>query len=168
MDLDKLYAMQKELDRHIIQEKGLEGQDLLTNSVLALQVEIGELANELPEFFKHWSNKKNNYDNALKEYVDCLHFFLSIANQLGLEDGDLFTHDDDLIGTTARIFTELLHHVGKIELSETRNLKVSNYKAAFFIFANLGVDRLGLDWQEICKAYVKKNIINHQRQIEGY
>jgi dimeric dUTPase (all-alpha-NTP-PPase superfamily) len=55
MNIGKLYEMQKELDERIIREKGLEGQDLLPNTVLALQVEIGKLANEW-RGFKHWSS----------------------------------------------------------------------------------------------------------------
>lgn len=53
--LEQLFDMQKELDARIIREKELEGVDLLPNTVLALQVEIAELANEW-RGFKHWSN----------------------------------------------------------------------------------------------------------------
>src|SRR5690625_605848 len=49
--------MQKALDARIIKEKGLEGQDLLPNSILELQVEIGELANEW-RGFKHLSHRQ--------------------------------------------------------------------------------------------------------------
>lgn len=55
--LEQLYELQKKLDARIIKEKGLEGQDLLPNTVLALQVEIAELANEW-RGFKHWSNDR--------------------------------------------------------------------------------------------------------------
>lgn len=43
---------QEELDNHIIKKKGLEGQDLFPNTVLALQVELAEFANE-GRWFKH-------------------------------------------------------------------------------------------------------------------
>ena len=82
MNLQKLFEAQKKLDDHIRKEKGLEGQDLLDKKILALQVELSELANELPEVFKFWSNKKNNYKKALEEYCDCLHFILSIGKSL--------------------------------------------------------------------------------------
>ncbi|MFB8733869.1 dUTP diphosphatase [Bacillus sp. SL00103] len=49
--------MQAELDRRIIKEKGLEGQDLLPNTYVALITELGEFANE-GRWFKHWSDKK--------------------------------------------------------------------------------------------------------------
>lgn len=57
LTLEQMYEMQKALDAKIIKEKGLEGQDLLQNTVLALQVEIGELANEW-RGFKHWSTRQ--------------------------------------------------------------------------------------------------------------
>ena len=46
LDFKKLFEMQGALDAHIINEKELEGQDLLPMKILALQVELGELANE--------------------------------------------------------------------------------------------------------------------------
>ena len=79
MNLTKMFKIQKEQDERIVKEKDLKGVDLLDKKILSLQVELGELANELPEVFKFWSNKKNNYKKALEEYCDCLHFILSIG-----------------------------------------------------------------------------------------
>lgn len=176
--------MQQVLDRRINKEKELEGQDLLTKKVLSLQVELGELANEW-RGFKFWSNDQsprtekgivcdiNDFDEMtinplLEEYVDCLHFFLSIANELRLSEDDLFSYDDCLPGDTTKLFIELLNYVGLIEIQETRSLKVLSYRIAFFIFINIGKNRLGLDWNEIYAAYLQKNKINHKRQEEGY
>lgn len=55
MNLEKMLEAQKALDDRIIKEKGLEGQDLFPNTVLALQVELAEFANE-GRWFKHWSD----------------------------------------------------------------------------------------------------------------
>lgn len=57
MNLQKLFEMQAKLDKKIVEEKGLEGQDLLPKKILALQVELGELANEW-RGFKFWSNNQ--------------------------------------------------------------------------------------------------------------
>lgn len=46
MNLQKMFQMQAELDNRIIREKGLEGQDLLPNTYVALITELGEFANE--------------------------------------------------------------------------------------------------------------------------
>lgn len=67
MNLVKLFETQKILDDRIVKEKGLEGQDLLPEKILALQVELGELANEW-RGFKFWSK---NQDTSTEHNVIC-------------------------------------------------------------------------------------------------
>src|SRR5690554_588421 len=114
MNLSNLFKIQKQLDDRIIKEKGLEGQDLLDKKILALQVELGELANEW-RGFKFWSTNQNprtrvyygppelpdvgTYVNPLlEEYVDCLHFILSIGLELKIDqvniETDYFYYED--------------------------------------------------------------------------
>ncbi len=57
MNLQKLFEAQKKLDDHIEKNKGLEGKNLLDKKILALQVELGELANEW-RGFKYWSENQ--------------------------------------------------------------------------------------------------------------
>lgn len=194
--LELMYEMQKELDAKIIKEKGLEGQNLLPNTVLALQVEICELANEW-RGFKHWSNDREPRTAAfslvkpsematqqedgtwvrnalLEEYVDCLHFFLSIARQLELPAEDLYVWEDIVEGETVIIFSELLHNVGLIladELVEIQDIKAwrrEHLRVALYIFYALGEQRLGFTFEQIGEAYVAKNAVNHGRQSNGY
>ncbi|WP_212944524.1 dUTP diphosphatase, partial [Paenibacillus antibioticophila] len=54
------------------------------------------------------------HNALLEEYVDCLHFFLSIARQLGLPPSDLCSYEDSLEGGTELVFSELLLNVGYI------------------------------------------------------
>ena len=86
MELKQLLEMQYNLDEFIIESKSLQTLDpkvRLTNTILALMVEMGEFANELKSF-KFWSNKPPSPKEVhLEEFVDVLHFFLSIANQMG-------------------------------------------------------------------------------------
>lgn len=187
--LEQLYEMQKVLDAKTIKEKGLEGQDLLPNTVLALQVEIAELANEW-RGFKHWSNdreprtRKVHSDRdayletnpLLEKYVDCLHFFLSIARQLELPADDLYVWDDIAEGDTTILFTDLLHNVGVIladrmlanPIKDVQAFRRSHFRPALFIFYALGEQRLGFTFEQIAEAYVKKNRVNHERQANGY
>ena len=70
MDLLQLFKLQKELDDRIAKEHDLQPKKLLKEKMLALLVEIGELANET-RCFKHWSNKgPNEKEVILMEYVD--------------------------------------------------------------------------------------------------
>ncbi|MDO3680684.1 dUTP diphosphatase [Paenibacillus ehimensis] len=192
MNLEKMYEMQKELDARIIKEKGLEGVDLLPNTVLALQVEIAELANEW-RGFKHWSNDQEPRFNVLEiggtdcseeklvnrvleEYVDCLHFFLSIARQLDLPEEDLYVWEETAEDDTVILFSELLHNVGLIladrlfvnPITDVPSFRRDHFKAALFIFYALGEQRLGFTFEQIAEAYVAKNAINHKRQSTGY
>lgn len=83
--LSELYELQNELDKYILKKKNkqLTSKQLLTDTLLALQVEVSELANAT-RVFKHWSNKAPEpKEIIIDEYVDILHFFLSIGNQLG-------------------------------------------------------------------------------------
>lgn len=174
--LEQMYEMQKELDARIIHEKGLEGIDLLPNTVLALQVEIAELANEW-RGFKHWSNYRDpRREKMLEEYVDCLHFLLSIARQLDLPPDDLYIPDDIVEGETSVLFTELLHNVGMIngqlflyhKPENVRNHQREHFRGALACFYGLGEQRLGFTFQQICEAYIAKNKVNHDRQKNGY
>ncbi|MED1786179.1 dUTP diphosphatase [Brevibacillus laterosporus] len=210
ISLETLFEKQKQLDDYIIKKKGLDAlleQDLLNNTVLALQVEICELANEW-RGFKHWSEDrepKNGYEALidcdkcdgrgfwfdgprvlcekcnhsgkitnplLEEYVDCLHFFLSIAWQIGLTADDLYTRDEKLIGETSVVFTGLLFMVARINGNAFLNEPLENIKFQFRIslniFFSLGKQRFGFTWDEITQAYIDKWQINIQRQESGY
>ena len=227
MNLQKMFEMQKVLDDRIIKEKGLEGQDLLPNLILALQVELAECANEW-RGFKHWSNNqkprtklsttvgatpenasffrcenhycgenlnKNDFKHLLdpdyeicpvcnaayvtafrdknpllEEYVDCLHFILSIGNRLGWNDTD--TIDGVVVQhlisekgfDTAKTFSCLLSIAYGFHFS---NVEKRTYISLFTTFFELG-SKLGFKWEQIEAAYMDKNAINHQRQQEGY
>ncbi len=165
MNLQKLFETQAELDKKIVEEKGLQGQDLLDMKILALQVELGELANELPEVFKFWSNKQNDYEKALKEYVDGLHFILSIGNEICAEQykpKKLISFNDNITNQFNSIF-KLIGEWDKVILLIDRN----NYYVVFNNFLHLG-EMLGFTWEQIESAYYEKNEVNHARQANGY
>lgn len=92
MDLQFYLDKQKELDQYIIDKQGLHDlpyKTRLSNTILAMMVETGELANEI-RCFKHWSQKPMSDRFTIEdELVDVLHFYLSIVNQLGLTAEDM-------------------------------------------------------------------------------
>ncbi|PJZ01125.1 dUTPase [Bacillus vallismortis] len=190
MNLQKMFEMQKVLDERIIKEKGLEGQDLLPNLILALQVELAECANEW-RGFKHWSNDreprvcaidkkgqtaKEYYKNPLlEEYVDCLHFILSIGNRLGyLKNNESV---DELKRTTTKgtgvhafmdVFNAIVYLNDEVICTTIDNeLAHYNYENLFSLFNALG-ETLGFTPEQIEAAYMEKNAVNHQRQQGGY
>lgn len=210
MNIEMLYEMQKELDERIIREKGLEGQDLLPNTVLALQVELGELANEW-RGFKFWSKDQNprteeniidqtaagnqifnivvgKRNPLLEEYVDCLHFFLSIAVKNGWKDALYVWRDaiedvqeKGLSSGVMGAFLEISYWLLKMYMEQEGDegfrkiadmLGISTkqfcFRNAWFLFVCLGVVEFGFTLDQITDAYVEKNRVNHERQDNGY
>ncbi|MEC5422101.1 dUTP diphosphatase [Virgibacillus sp. C22-A2] len=216
MNLTKLFEIQKTLDDRIMKEHGLEGQDLLNKKILALQVELGELANEW-RGFKFWSKDQRprvedwiecstcngtgdlNYEKVqedaegsgnheyidceecdcagtvgvrnplLEEYVDCLHFILSIG--LDLEFGNY-----PMIGSSPETKTvsdmflvtfETINMFYRAYFSGNEDLTEIKYTIVFDTFITLG-EMLGFTTEQIEQAYLDKNKINHERQNNDY
>jgi len=161
MNLHKLFQMQDTLDHRIQSEHHLEGVPLLNKKILALQVELGELANET-RCFKFWSTKKPSANDViLEEYVDCLHFILS----LGLEKSydNITLNIQNINKELSQQFLNLYVNVADFITSSS----IDNYLNIFNNFLGLG-NSLGFSDEEIENAYLYKNKINHERQDNGY
>ena len=161
MNFIPLFLIQKGLDDRIRQEHGLIGRDLIAEKVLALQVELAELANET-RCFKYWSKKPPSAREViLEEYVDGLHFVIS----LGIEMGYAYEADERTAADmplTER-FTALLALTAVF--GQRREADV--YRDLFDAFWGLGAG-LGFSAAEIEAAYLAKNEVNHRRQEQGY
>lgn len=166
MNLSKLFEMQAELDEHIINtHKDLVGQRLIDKKILALLVELGELANEW-RGFKFWSNKAPSArETILEEYVDCLHFLLSISLEKGYgeEEWNLSIVEGLKMNTIGEQFLMLFNKIGDYNSIQNKN----NFAWICPLFIGLG-EMLGFTHEQIEQAYLEKNTINHQRQESGY
>lgn len=194
MNLQKLFTAQAELDAYIEQQHPTtEGENRLEKKVLALLVELGETANEW-RGFKFWSNRQTPNDCVteipsyggipfvsdaktknplLEEYVDCLHFILSIGNDLevtnqygeevGFSLGGRTKRENTqkffmkVFDATTTLVNNLQYYAGYDEL----------YQDLLSDFMTLG-DTLGFTEEQIESAYWKKYEINKQRQRDGY
>src|SRR5699024_10145097 len=79
-----LFEKQIELDAYITNNHDLSESNLFEQKILALFVELGELANET-RCFKFWSMKECNAKSViLEEYVDNIHFLLSFGLEKNL------------------------------------------------------------------------------------
>lgn len=212
MNLNELFRIQRELDEAIVKKKGLEGKNLLQERILALQVELGECANEW-RGFKFWSkdqeprtsaeilcrtcagtgydrydlpNGRFDYDTPcptcygtrkeirnllLEEYVDCLHFILSIGLELNMPIVNIWIDSDyteeDTTATFNKLFSCISEIVETADYGEHVDL-VEIYEITFNLFVGLGEKLLGFSWDEIEAAYLVKNEVNHARQETGY
>ena len=161
MDWNQLLNMQNELDRHIEREHGLQDADLVDKKILALLVELGELANET-RCFKFWSKKApSEQEVILEEYVDGIHFILSLGIDIGIRSID----EPEVLeeGDPTEEFLKVYSEVNRF--SEERSIE--NLLALFQQFLQLG-RVLGFKSEDIFKSYLKKNEVNYQRQQEGY
>lgn len=161
MNLTALYSMQKELDEKIKITHNLKYKNLIGKKILSLQVEVGELANET-RCFKYWSAKPPSPKMViLEEYVDCLHFILSIG---------LDYNYDDISVKMNYIKVKLTEQFINLFIDVTDYIVCSSkdhYITLFEDFLILGYN-LGFSEEDIEEAYLKKNQINHTRQKTGY
>ncbi|WMJ80146.1 dUTP diphosphatase [Clostridium sp. MB40-C1] len=161
MNFNKLFELQRNLDQRINTEKNLQNKSLFSKKVLALQVEVSELANET-RCFKFWSNKgPSEKDVILEEYVDCLHFILSLGLEKNYENLELIIRHEHHDLTEA--FLNIYIDINDFVVCTSKD----NYKTLFEDFLSLG-RTLNFSSDEIETAYYKKNNLNHKRQDTGY
>jgi dimeric dUTPase (all-alpha-NTP-PPase superfamily) len=185
MKLIKLFEAQRKLDEHIEREHPRQdGEDRLAKKIFALLVELGELANEW-RGFKYWSNNQEprtrhvepdieHFDKTrearwkesnplLEEYVDCLHFILSIGLEIEVSDEDIeIALEIKENQTSQNTFDQFV-----LVINWANSMHDDNYYhellASFIVLGEM----LGFTWQQIEEAYFQKNAINHRRQDSG-
>ncbi|WP_114569982.1 dUTP diphosphatase [Exiguobacterium flavidum] len=160
MDWVTLFEMQDQLDKRIQAEHGLNGNQF-DDRLLALLVELGELANET-RCFKFWSRKgPAPQETILEEYVDGVHFLLSLGLALNLERSSFDEGDAYLTATDG--FLDVYNKTNVFAISRTEQ----SYETLMGAFLALGAT-LGFTQEMIFEAYVSKNEANHVRQDSGY
>ena len=194
MNLSKLFKIQKQLDERIVKEKGLEGQDLLDKKILALQVELGELANEW-RGFKYWSHdqeprtevpdfetwKKNGHKTykgkpimhfknpLLEEYVDVVHFTLSVGLEIEIKH-EIFPEPinyGDVVIQFNELFGQISYFASVLKRENEWEEIESEYERIWSLLFGLA-GLLGFTWEQIEQGYIAKNKINYERLEAGY
>lgn len=105
----------------------------------------------------------------LEEYVDCLHFILSIGLEEVINPKMTWDEIDNCIEDVTRQFAEVFEAV--VELGKSCRMHCgfseTDWVELFENFYILG-KKLGFTWEQIEAAYFEKNQINHARQANGY
>lgn len=162
MNITKLMDMQTALDKHIETKHDLFTENLVERKILALLVELGELANET-RCFKFWSLKgPSDKETILAEYVDGIHFILS----LGIEKGFIPKVETRSLLKQTDITTQFIAIYGSIN-EFRKHLTDETFQTVFSEYLLLG-EMLGFSAKDVETAYITKNEVNYERQKQGY
>jgi dimeric dUTPase (all-alpha-NTP-PPase superfamily) len=163
MQLENLFRMQHGLDQYIEEKHKIQNVDLFDRKVLALLVELGELANET-RCFKFWSIKPSSEKSViLEEFVDGIHFILSLGIECGFQNLDYTFEVKPSTESITEQFLLLYQQVSKFKDSKSD----LDFKTLLTSYLQLGV-LLGITYEEMEKAYFTKNEVNYQRQQNNY
>lgn len=131
------------------------------------------------EYIKCTSCEGTGYNGTrnplLEETVDCLHFVLSMGNDIGYKvPGDI--HLEQLVAashypTTLQQFNAVIGSLSDLNLyvggPSNKEMNEELYEPVLLALLAL-TEKLEFTWEEIVKAYKDKNKVNHDRQNKGY
>ncbi|TQR19836.1 dUTP diphosphatase [Psychrobacillus vulpis] len=161
MNLEKLFTMQQALDEYIQSNKQVK-EDVFSKKGLALLVELAELANET-RCFKFWSEKGPSGQYViLEEYVDSIHFLLSLGIEKGFTDLESWP-----IENIEAELTDLFLLTNEAIISFLKSPTRNNYEKMWVLYGAIAKN-LGFSGEEVLQAYIQKNETNYERQKSGY
>lgn len=180
MNLQKLLETQVELDKKNMKEKSLT----LDKKILALQVELGELANEWQKgrtyykrdcrvckgfgfivgeddscFYCNGTGYEKQKNPLLEEYVDCLDSILSIGNDTIPETDKVekFIHPKKMPNILDQFMWTNKKIVDMYEDYRDKKIPSTSYHFTHVFSAIWGLgEMLGFTWDEIEKAYLER------------
>lgn len=161
INIEDLYKKQADLDAYIAKNHNVTYETTFPKRLLALLVELGELANET-RVFKYWSNKKSSpREVILDEYADAFHFLLSLGIYLK-PTKFIYKYEGSAVDISDQ-FVSLYHKASELRT----HYDLAHYEETFSAFFSLGAS-LELTSEEVVNAYLKKLEKNYNRQDTGY
>ena len=168
--LIELAQYQKRLDEKIHHKFELLDSDTVDKRIFASIVELCEFANEETknvdvaddDRWKYWALKRTeNYNKMLEEYIDVLHFLLSLANSANV---NIMWETSILYRPT--LLDYMFDFIGDMVAYKISARKI-HLSGAIWIFIYIG-QLLGFTKQEIKEAYIEKHTKNVDRLERGY
>ena len=150
MNIKKMLKTQKELDAALFEKGGLKEYPV-EQIKTAYRVELGEALQEWRSF-KYWKKNKGIIDinKLLEEIADCLHFALSLENEIKNYN-----------------YEEVFKYYDKYDLYEIIDKCFTIYGTVLGDTIALGL-KLGFTPDQLEEAYYKKNKINWDRIANNY
>lgn len=164
-ELQSLLDRQRELDGHIAKKQNFDMSEVFDRKLLAFVTEIAEMLNE-HKGIKYWKVDRTPTDRVLEEYVDGLHFILSIGNDINFDE---FYYvqvpaDVDWVDVTLTV----IDSIGGIRQTiRAQQSPVMMYGRMLAHYLRLG-ELFGFSAEQVLEAYADKNAINYERQRVGY
>ena len=154
MNIKKMLKTQKELDAALFQKGGLNEYPV-EQIKTAYSVELGEPLQERKSF-KSWKKNKGIIDinKLLEELSDCLHFALSLENEIKNYNYKEVTEEE-------------FKYCDKCDLYEIIDRCFTIYGSVLGDTIALGL-KLGFTLDQLEEAYYKKNKINWDRIANNY
>ena len=133
---------------------------------IALCVEFAEMMNEIQTTWKNWKKVEDDIPAAKIEFIDCVHFMLSLLLIRSQEDQDgrlvqlprILTRSGDFLTDLNRTFKTFLSAENSFPLSEQK----------FVEFVDIITEYLDMDEQEFIRFFETKSKINAERAEGGY
>lgn len=161
IDLTSLFPYQADLDKEIATLHSITYESTSTRRLLALFVELGELANET-RCFKFWSLKgPSPKERIVDEFSDGIHFSISIGISLGMKGFSYETKGK------AKDLNEAFLDVYEAYCELRNSRTVENAKKAMGTYLELA-PLLNLNEEDILSGYLTKCQENHARQERKY
>lgn len=167
--LSELKDVQSLLDNHIWTKKGLSREETQNKRLTALLVEFFEFVNAT-EDFKYWKSTEPSRDKIVEEYIDILHFALSLSVDFDHEIHHLA--DKGIAETSMELTLEILIDRIPSLVKKVKKVKTKEEKEIYFLLLIGHVQMIGakldLTEEQVIQKYLEKNKINYDRQKQGY
>lgn len=159
MDIIGLFRMQRELDEHILEHGERNRHEAIKGKTLALLVEVGKTVTTTACLTSLESQSPSKQAETLTNYVDGLHYLLSIGIDLGVDRHFLCSQCCQSRKSEVEKFLDVYTKVVRFGQQPS----ITNYMDMMKNYLRLG-DTLHFSTEEIEEAFInrnKQNILQH-------
>lgn len=151
-----------------------------------LEIELTEMIRNMPN--KMWKHEEINWDELRKEFVDCLHFYLSLYSYSDkvkplckIEEGwnknfEKF-EENDYEKVLLKTYHEIKYDIFQIADDIMVNIETGNFEIEKMLYHDFDritarmrdfAELLFVDFDDLYSEYIKKMNINKDRQKNNY
>lgn len=160
------------LDAFIDSNYPIDTEDRIEFKISWLLTEVAELAND-DAWFKYCKSKDTlAYGKRYEEASDCLHLFVSLAIELGVEilepsASDPFDEQTRLdLRYRSKCYKDTLRYISQLDVNKSDNDNAFLLLRAFNSYMRL-LMCMGLKWEYVKRAYNDKNVKNLKLQLSN-